>query len=185
MDKLSFPSARPVELSAKQVLFENQFVRFYSVSAKFPAFSKNYYVSDYGRRVGVLIMRDESLFLVRQYRFILNDISWEIPGGNVEPGETFEEAARREMLEEAGLVCGGLQPLFRYQPGVDCLSNETRLFFTTAAKEASLAPSSEIVDRSWIPMDESLRMVFDGRIVDILTVTALFSYALLHPAGRR
>ena len=37
--------------------------------------------------------------------------TWEFPGGKVEPGEEPEAAARRELLEETGLVAEALEPL--------------------------------------------------------------------------
>ncbi|MFF4098870.1 NUDIX domain-containing protein [Streptomyces sp. NPDC001903] len=51
--------------------------------------------------VGVIVHGPEGV-LLGQHRLG----TWEIPGGTVEPGETFAEAAVRELREEAGLVAG-------------------------------------------------------------------------------
>src|SRR3989344_9586279 len=42
------------------------------------------------------------LVLVRLFRFPVGDFTYELPGGNIEPGENASEAARREFLEETG-----------------------------------------------------------------------------------
>ena len=57
--------------------------------------------------VGVLVMVfDEHQRLLLQHR--TDDGTWDFPGGFMEPGETTEETARREVLEETGLEIGGL-----------------------------------------------------------------------------
>ena len=44
------------------------------------------------------------VILVRQYRYVVNQTLWELPAGSVDPGETPEQAARRECHEEIGQV---------------------------------------------------------------------------------
>lgn len=61
----------------------------------------------------MLVIEDEHCLLGRQSRFPPG--MWSCLAGFVEPGETIEEAARRETLEEAGIVCGEVR-YFASQP---------------------------------------------------------------------
>ncbi|MDZ7725474.1 MAG: NUDIX domain-containing protein [candidate division KSB1 bacterium] len=69
--------------------------------------------------------------------------TWEIPAGHVEPGETAEEAARRELYEETGTVSALLTPVTRY--GVRSAGRELygQLFFAEIKKRQP-RPDSEI-----------------------------------------
>jgi 8-oxo-dGTP diphosphatase len=57
--------------------------------------------------VSVAVRRGSKVLLVRRGRAPSKDF-YAFPGGRVEPGETLEGAARRELLEETGLAAGGL-----------------------------------------------------------------------------
>ena len=61
----------------------------------------------------MLAVHGEKCLLGRAGRFVAN--MWSCLAGFVEPGESIEEAARRETLEEAGIVCGEVK-YFRSQP---------------------------------------------------------------------
>lgn len=66
-----------------------------------------YYVLEYPGWVNVIaITKDGHFVMVRQYRHGLDDIFTELPAGVMEKGETPEQAARRELMEETGFGGG-------------------------------------------------------------------------------
>ena len=69
-----------------------------------------------GMAVYAVTADGERLVLVRQYRYPMDEYLYELPAGLIEPGETAEEAACREMQEETGWklkVYEGGEPAFR------------------------------------------------------------------------
>ena len=60
--------------------------------------------------VGVLIREDGAFLLTSRPPGKVYEGYWEFPGGKVEPGETVEQALRRELQEEIGLTIGAVHP---------------------------------------------------------------------------
>jgi len=57
--------------------------------------------------IGVVLLRGETVLLIKRGRPPAEG-AWSLPGGAQEVGETAEDAARRELFEETGLVVGAL-----------------------------------------------------------------------------
>lgn len=108
--------------------------------------------------------KDKRFFLVLHYPAG----HWDFPKGAVEKGETEEEAARREIKEETGLVVDGFVSGFsreieyHYRRG-DGLSHKSVIFFITESKSMNVKISFEHTGYDWLPFDRSMkRLTFDN-----------------------
>jgi 8-oxo-dGTP pyrophosphatase MutT (NUDIX family) len=127
-------------MGPRQVVYENSCQQIHRVKADFGDVRKEFSVNVQGRRVGAVIARDAKILLVRQFRILIQRLSWEIPGGKMDPDETLQSGAARECLDETGLRCRNLKSLLFFHPDLDTFGNPTHLFETT---EFSKAPEAE------------------------------------------
>lgn len=135
-----------------------------------------YGVVTFGRCVGVVPFVDaDHVMLVRQYRYVQRENHrWEIPTGGVNEGETLEQAAQRELAEEAGYNAGRLIHLSSYYTS-KCICDETahiqmgeKLRVTRA-----LPDETEFLERRMSPFETALRMSLEGKIMDSMSVLGL------------
>ncbi len=63
--------------------------------------------------VGAVVFKDDKVLLVRRGRPPAKG-QWAIPGGNVKLGETLQQAAEREILEETGIVIRAGDPIYTF-----------------------------------------------------------------------
>jgi len=160
-------------------IFSTPYQKIYQVTAKFDGFIKEFFVNEYRDRAGLVVDRNGEILLVRQYRLMIDGISWEIPGGAVDDDENSKQAAVRECLEETGVRCFNPKRLLYYHMGLDTLYSPHHIFYTTEVAE-ELEPNSvhtqEVTGFDWIPLERCLDMVFNQQIVDSFSVAALMAY---------
>lgn len=166
----------PLSIETGEIVYQDRNQTISRVTAHFDGFSKEYFVSDHGQRVAVLVVRGNDALLVRQYRLLINGLSYEIPGGRADEGETLEAAAARECLEESGVRCWNLKPLISYQAALDIWKNYTHTFLSEDCEEVLASDSDR---RVWIPLSRCIEMVFTQQIVDSLSIVALLAYHTL------
>lgn len=131
-----------------------------------------------GAAVLLPILDDGRIVFLSQYRFSVDETLLELPAGTLDPGESAEVCAARELTEETGYTAGRIEPLvsFLSTPGI---CNERMHAFTASDLKAGATahePGERIEVRS-MAWDEALAAVGDGRITDAKTIITLLYYA--------
>jgi ADP-ribose pyrophosphatase len=128
---------------------------------------------------------DPQIVLIRQYRYATGGWLYEVPAGRPDrPGEPWDECARRELREEAGLEAGELRSLTSIWTTPGFTDERIHLFMATqlTAGQTRL-DADEFVETVALPLSEALRMVRDGEITDAKTLCTLL-YAAGFVFGR-
>ncbi|MHA1961041.1 MAG: NUDIX hydrolase [Candidatus Thorarchaeota archaeon] len=102
----------------QRVVFRNSFVGLRNDSVRRPDGEIIDFIVVENRNYSAVVCFDDygSVILVKQYRYPWEQLSWEIPSGLVESGETPKECATREVQEETGYFVNSIKPLIRYHP---------------------------------------------------------------------
>jgi 8-oxo-dGTP pyrophosphatase MutT (NUDIX family) len=124
--------------------------------------------------VGVVALdQDRGILLIRRHRFITDTWGWEIPAGAVDQGESLEEAAARETLEETGWRPGPLRKIGWSFPSTGLMDQRFSYFLAEGATFVEEADSPEVERVEWKPVEEVRRLLATGELCDGLSVSGL------------
>jgi len=121
---------------------------------------------------------DPAVLLIHQYRYAAAGKIWEIPAGVLEPGETPEACARRELTEETGATADHFEHLTTVFTTPGFTDEKIHLFLATGITpgEPQHAPD-EFIQVEARPLSKVMEMIRDGDIVDAKSITALLYVA--------
>lgn len=167
-------------LSGKQI-YENPWMKLDEYQVINPSGGRGIYgkVSFKNKALGIIpIDKDQNTWLVGQYRYTLNEYSWEIPMGGVPMEEDTETGALRELKEETGLIANKLEFLCKIHTS-NSVTDEVGLVYLAKELiqgETAFDDTEDIVVKK-MPFKEALQWVLEGKITDSLSVGGILRYA--------
>lgn len=139
----------------------------------------DFFVFEFPHWVNIIPLTSERhVVFVRQFRHGTRDVTWEIPGGIIDPGESPKEAALREMLEETGYRAADAVELGWVNPNPAIQENRCWTYLAEDVERVGVAHAdgSEAIDVVTVPLTDVPGMFERGEISHALVITAFHLY---------
>ncbi len=127
-----------------------------------------------GAAVIVAVDGAGQVLLVRQYRHAVGRDLLELPAGTRDKGERPDQTATRELEEETGYTAGRWDPLAHFYSSPGILTEEMYVYLARDLAEGTSRPESdEDLHLVKLPLNEAIRKVESGEIVDAKSIVGL------------
>ncbi len=122
----------------------------------------------------VLCEKDGKILLVRQFRYPYKQEILEIPAGKLNANEDPMETAKRELLEEGGLIATKLELMFEVYPTPGYTEEIIRIYRAVEfIEDKQKLDDGEFLSCYWIEKEKLKSMIENGEIKDAKTLIAL------------
>jgi len=176
------PVKNPWTTLSGEEKYDNKWIKVTEYQVLNPAGGKGIYgkVHFKNKAIGILALdEDNNTWLVGQYRYTMDEFSWEIPEGGGPLGEPAIDAAKRELKEETGITANKWSALLRIhtsnsvtdERGFVFLAEE--LFHGTSLLEVTEAD----LKVKKIHLRDAVEMVMQGEITDSMSMAAILMVA--------
>jgi 8-oxo-dGTP pyrophosphatase MutT (NUDIX family) len=170
------------ELSNKTV-YENPWIRVSESEVLDPKGEKAVYGKVHYKKitVGIIpIFSGNKTILIGQHRFPTKSYSWEIPMGGAENGETPLRAAKRELLEETGIVGEDWIELLNLETSNSVTDEKVVVYYCKVKLfEESNPENTELLKIQKLGFNEIVNKIEDGEIVDAISVASILRMKLI------
>jgi ADP-ribose pyrophosphatase len=128
---------------------------------------------------------DHRVVMVRQYRHGSREVTLEIPGGLVDPGDTPEGAAARELLEETGYQAEEVVKIGMSNPNPAIFNNHCHTFMARNVTKVRdpMPDQTEDIEVVLIPLVDIPELIRKGKVDHAIVISAFYWYFLLGQEG--
>ena len=171
----------PWECKSSKDIYENPWVKVVEDQVVRPNKTEGIYgkVHFKNKAIGIVPLDDAlNTWLVGQYRYTLNEYSWEIPMGGVPLEEDTLDGAKRELREETGLVGKKWTNLMKIHTSNSVTDEYGYIFLAEELQQGEMDwDETEELQIKKLPLTEALNMVMECHITDSLSVAGILKAA--------
>ena len=181
------PESNPWKILASNQAYDNPWIKLTEYEVINPSGGKGIYgkVHFKNTAIGVMVL-DESMntWLVGQFRFTVDQYSWEIPEGGGLIGIDPLIGAKRELLEETGLIADHWEPLLSMHLSNSVSDELAIIFLARGITQKTAEPEeTEQLQIQKLPFEKVYEMVEAGKITDSMSVAAIYKIKLMLVQG--
>ena len=139
----------------------------------------DFYILESGDWVNVIpLTTDQQVVMINQYRHGAREVTLEIPGGLVDPGDTPEKAAARELLEETGYQAKKLEQIGVVNPHPALFNNRCYTFLAPDVQKIRdpMPDEAEDIEVLLVPPSRIPELIRKGEIDHAMVITAFYWY---------
>lgn len=170
-----------------EVKYENPWIKVTEYQVLNPSGNPGIYgkVHFKGNAIGIIPLdEDYNTYLVGQYRYTLDQYSWEIPEGGGPLDEENLDSAKRELLEETGIKAKKWTPIQETYLS-NSVSDEYGIIYVAQDLTYHEAQPEDCEDLKTkkVPFEEVYQMALNGEITDALAVLGILKTKILIDKG--
>lgn len=133
------------------------------------------YIKHPGAVVAIPYLDDNRIVMVKQYRYPVGAVMLELPAGKIDPGESPDDTAQRELAEEIGYQSDRLLPVCRIHSCVGYSDELLHLYWAGNLKASQQhTDDDENLAIVTLPAEDAIAAAFNGEITDAKTLIGLF-----------
>jgi len=173
----------PWEIISGKLVYDNPWINLTQYEVITPAGTPGIYGKVHFKNIAIgVIVIDENgdTYLVGQYRFPLNEYSWEIPEGGCPEGTDYLTTAKRELKEETGFEAKTWTEILRMHVS-NSVSDEYAIVYVAqdlVAGEAEPEETEKLTIQK-MPFAQALQWVMEGKITDSISVAGILKWNLM------
>lgn len=173
----------PWQVLSKKEVYDNPWINVKEFDVINPGGGKGIYGKVHFKNlaIGIIALNEQNqIALIGQYRFPIEQYSWEIPEGGGAHGTDPLLSAQRELQEETGLVANNWEKIMELHLSNSVSDELAIVYLATSLQQHQANPEeSEVLELKWVDFEQALQWVMENKITDSISVAAILKLKIL------